>query len=177
MIGVGAFVGRAGSRIAFGRAGAHLTRRLRTMAFAAYMQQEIGYFDMPGNSLGVITSRLAQDSGNVCAMITDAWGDMAQLAAVIITGLTISFIYAPNITGIVLLMAPFQIWGSFTRAKAIRGFEDATKKAYEESSEVAAEAIKDVRTVASLTRQQYFVEKFSGKEFDSVAQTFARMKS
>lgn len=45
-------------------------------------------------------------------------------------------------------------------SKIHRGFEDKTKKANEQSGEVAGEAIKEIRTVASLHRQKHFEDKF-----------------
>lgn len=79
------------------------------------------------------------------------------------TGLAIGFSYAANMTGIMLLMVPFLMYGGYSRGKAMKGFEDKTKKAYEEGCEVASEAIRDIRTVTSLTREGYFTEKFAGK--------------
>lgn len=49
----------------FGIAGERLTMRLRKMAFAAMLQQEIGWFDLPENSTGALCARLSTDAANV----------------------------------------------------------------------------------------------------------------
>lgn len=81
MIGIGAFVGTSVARTAFARAGAHLTRLLRRELFSAFLRQEVGFFDLPGNGLGVLSSRLATDAANVTVMISEAWGEAAQLVS------------------------------------------------------------------------------------------------
>lgn len=60
-------------------------------------------------------------------------------------------------------MLPVTAYGSAVRSRSVVGFADSTKKAYEEASTIAAEAIRDVRTVTALVRQDYFYEKYCGK--------------
>jgi len=79
MIGLGALVGQAVSRTVFARAGANLTRKLRRQLFETFLTQELGFFDMPGNALGVLSSRLATDAEGVSAMVSEAWGEIAAL--------------------------------------------------------------------------------------------------
>ncbi|KAJ3053457.1 Multidrug resistance protein 1 [Rhizophlyctis rosea] len=145
----------------FEAAGASLTRRLRAQVFHALMRQEVGFFDEEGHSLGALTSRLATDAAAVCDMVTKTWGDIVQLFVTAIAGLTIGFVHAWHLTLIVLTMLPFMALASWYESKIHRGFEDKTKKAYEISGEVAAEAIKNIRTVASLAQEGYFETRFA----------------
>ena len=43
-------------------AGENLTVRLRKFVFYRMLRQEIGWFDLPENNVGVLTSRLAVDA-------------------------------------------------------------------------------------------------------------------
>ncbi len=45
--------------------GEFLTMRLRSMAFKAYLRQEIGYFDDHKNNVGAVTTRLSTDASAV----------------------------------------------------------------------------------------------------------------
>ncbi len=45
--------------------GEYLTMRLRSMAFKAYLRQEIGYFDDHSNNVGALTTRLATGASSV----------------------------------------------------------------------------------------------------------------
>ena len=57
-------------------------------------------------------------------------------------------------------MAPFIGFATGYESKIHRGFEDKTKKANEQSGEVAGEAIKEIRTVVALNKQSYFENKY-----------------
>ena len=49
----------------FGVAGAHLTMRMRKLAFEAMLKQEMGWFDDQKNSTGALCSRLSADAAAV----------------------------------------------------------------------------------------------------------------
>jgi ATP-binding cassette subfamily B (MDR/TAP) protein 1 len=49
----------------FGIASERLTMRLRKMAFASMLRQEIGWFDRPENSTGSLCARLSSDAANI----------------------------------------------------------------------------------------------------------------
>ncbi|EPB81738.1 hypothetical protein HMPREF1544_11524 [Mucor circinelloides 1006PhL] len=160
IIGIAAFVGFATQVISFEVAGERYTKRLRADIFRAFMRQEVGYFDEDDNSLGALTSKLAIDSKNVNELVTKTWGDVTQIIVTAITGLAIAFSQSWMLTLIILCMAPFIAFATFYESKIHRGFEDSTKKANEQSGEVAGEAIKEIRTVAGLNKQSHFETKY-----------------
>ncbi|CAO3608104.1 unnamed protein product [Mucor fragilis] len=160
IIGVAAFVGFSTQVISFEVAGERYTKRLRADIFRAFMRQEVGYFDEDDNSLGALTSKLAIDSKNVNELVTKVWGDVTQIIVTLITGLAIAFSQSWMLTLIILCMAPFIAFATFYESKIHRGFEDSTKKANEQSGEVAGEAIKEIRTVAGLNKQSHFETKY-----------------
>ena len=58
-------------------------------------------------------------------------------------------------------MSPFLIGSSFYEARLERGFQDKAAKAHEHGGEVAAEAIKEIRTVTALGKQSHFESKYA----------------
>ena len=46
-------------------AGEHLTLRMRKLAFAAMLKQEMGWFDHPKNNTGALCSRLSADAAAI----------------------------------------------------------------------------------------------------------------
>ncbi|KAJ3340150.1 Multidrug resistance protein 1 [Entophlyctis luteolus] len=160
-IGVGAFVAYTLQFIGFETAGAALTRHLRVMTFASLMRQEVGFFDDESHSLGALTSRLAIDASKVGDLITKVWADLVQIVVLATCGLTIGLVYSWQLTFILLLSTPFMIVSTYYESRVRKGFEDSTKKAYEESGTIAAEAFKEIRTVAALTREKYFEDKYN----------------
>ncbi|KAI7871025.1 putative ABC transporter protein [Spinellus fusiger] len=144
----------------FETAGERFTKRLRGEIFQAYMRQEVGYYDDPENSLGALTTKLAIDSKNVNELVTKTWGDVTQIIVTTITGLSIAFSQSWLLTLIVLLISPFIMGATAYESKIQRGFEDKTQKANSQCGEVAGEAIKEIRTVASLDKQTFFENKY-----------------
>jgi len=161
MIGVAAIISLFLQIYMFNVAGGRYVRRLRAQVFATLMKQEVGFFDHTDNTLGALTSRLATDASSVADVVTKVWGDVVQLISTAVTGLTISFYHAWNLTLIILCVVPFMAAASMYESRIHRGYEDQTKKAYEKSGEVAAEAFKEIKTVASLTREEYFLNKYT----------------
>eukprot|EP01114_Cavostelium_apophysatum_P013606 TRINITY_DN332_c1_g1_i3.p1 TRINITY_DN332_c1_g1~~TRINITY_DN332_c1_g1_i3.p1 ORF type:complete len:879 (-),score=350.80 TRINITY_DN332_c1_g1_i3:104-2740(-) len=161
MVGVGALFGIGLQVHSFEYAGAALTYKVRSDTFAALLRQEVGFFDMEGNSLGALSASLATDAQGVNDMVTKVWGDIVQLISSAITGLVIAFFYSWQLALVILGCTPFIIISSFFEAKIFQGFEDKTKKAYAEAGEIAAEAFKEIRTVVSLTKEIYFEEKYA----------------
>ncbi|KAI8638525.1 putative ABC transporter protein [Parasitella parasitica] len=160
IIGIAAFVGFTTQVVSFEVAGERYTKRLRADIFRAFMRQEVGFFDDEDNSLGALTSKLAIDSKNVNELVTKTWGDITQIIVTAVTGLAIAFSQSWMLTLIILCMAPFIAFATFYESKIHRGFEDSTKKANEQSGEVAGEAIKEIRTVAGLNKQAHFEKKY-----------------
>ncbi|KAG1472412.1 hypothetical protein G6F56_001552 [Rhizopus delemar] len=160
VIGICAFIGFSSQVISFEVAGERYTKRLRSDIFRAFMRQEIGFFDHDDNSLGALTSRLAIDSKNVNELVTKTWGDITQIIVTAITGLSIAFSQTWALTLVILCMTPFIAFATGYESKIHRGFEDKTKKANEQSGEVAGEAIKEIRTVTALNKQNFFETKY-----------------
>lgn len=161
MLAIVAFVGFAAQLTAFEVLGSKLTRRLRVILFASLIRKETAFFDQDEHSTGTLTALIATDCANVTVMVSRAWGEVTQFVSCIICGLIISFCYAANVTGIILLIAPLVAFASFYRSRAYEGFESKSKKAYEEASDSASEAIKEIRTVSALDRQHWFVNRYS----------------
>ncbi|ORY32772.1 P-loop containing nucleoside triphosphate hydrolase protein [Rhizoclosmatium globosum] len=159
-IGVGAFIMYTLQFIGFEMAGSALTRRLRVMTFKSLMRQEVGFFDDEAHSLGALTSRLAIDASKVGDLVTKVWADLTQIIVTGVCGLTIGLVYSWQLTFILLLAVPFVIVSTYYESRVRKGFEDTTKKAYEESGTIAAEAFKEIRTVAALTREKYFEDRY-----------------
>ncbi|SAM01533.1 hypothetical protein [Absidia glauca] len=160
VIGIASFFGFSTQLLSFETAGEHYTKRLRGQVFQAYMRQEIGFFDHEEHTVGALTSKLAIDAKNVNELVTKTWGDITQVIVTAIVGLVIAFTHSWTLTLIILCMAPFIMFATAYESKIHRGFEDKTKKANEQSGEVAGEAIKEIRTVAALHRQQHFEDRF-----------------
>ncbi|KAG2216406.1 hypothetical protein INT45_013883 [Circinella minor] len=161
IIAIAAFIGTTLQTAAFEVAGERYTRRLRSRMFKALLKQEVAFYDDASNNMGALTSTLALDAKNVNEIISKIMGEFTNIISYTITGFIIAFVYNWILTLIVLGCIPFLIIGAAYQTKAEMDFEDDTKKAGIQTGEIAGEAIHAIRTVASLTKQDYFENKYA----------------
>jgi ABC-type multidrug transport system fused ATPase/permease subunit len=189
IIAIVAFITNGGSLGIFELVGERMTRRMRIASFKAILSQEMGFFDEESHGTGALTSRLATDASQTHDLIAQIFKTMTSLSATLIMGTALAFANGWQLALIILAIVPllgFAHWGRmkvlwgisnkvyYLLNHALRAFvllidldpiysSSKTKKVYEESGQIAGEAISHIRTVASLTRETTFEEKYAGK--------------
>uniref|UniRef100_A0A7N8XL94 ATP-binding cassette, sub-family B (MDR/TAP), member 4 n=1 Tax=Mastacembelus armatus TaxID=205130 RepID=A0A7N8XL94_9TELE len=131
----------------FGKSGEILTLKLRLKAFKSMMRQDLGWFDNPKNSVGALTTRLATDAAQVQGVSLKGG-----------TGVTISLVYGWELTLLLLVVVPIMAVAGAVEIKMLTGQAAQDKKELEKlvSLQIATEAIENIRTVASLSREPKF---------------------
>ncbi|KAG8391278.1 hypothetical protein BUALT_Bualt01G0171400 [Buddleja alternifolia] len=147
----------------FGVAGNRLIRRIRLMCFEKVVNMEIGWFDKPENSSGVIGARLSTDAAIIRALVGDALAQLVQEVASVVIGLAIAFEASWQLALIVLAMIPLLFFSGYVQLKSIKGFSRDAKVKYEEASQVANDAVANIRTVSSFCAQERIIETYKKK--------------
>ncbi|KAJ3025735.1 UNVERIFIED_CONTAM: Multidrug resistance protein 1 [Siphonaria sp. JEL0065] len=158
IISCGSFVVNSVSIICFGTAGERLTRKLREKSFEALMRQEVAYFDDEKHSTGIITGQLSEDAFQVQGLVGQSMATLVQLCASMVAGLLLAFLNGWQLTLVVLGTMPLMGAAGQLQMSMMTGFGSKTKEAYEDASNIANEAIDQIRTVMTLTKEKMFLD-------------------
>jgi ABC-type multidrug transport system fused ATPase/permease subunit len=150
----------------YARTGELLTMRLRTMTFEKIINQEIAYFDDRRHTTGALCSRLATDASIVRGAAGSRIGYVVQSIAAIGAGLIIGFVYSWQLTLLVLAFAPFMLISGFIQMRVVQT-RGGKSDPIEQAGSIAVEGIENIRTVATLTKEENFLRRYT-EELDKV---------
>ncbi|XP_015773938.1 PREDICTED: multidrug resistance protein 1-like [Acropora digitifera] len=139
-----------------------LTARLRRMAFAAMLKQEMAYFDDPLHSTGALTTALSTHASAVQGATGMRLGQIAMSLSTTVACLVYAFINGWKLTLVVLAIIPFLIIAAAIQMKFFAGGGGAGigDDALVQSGKIAVETIGNIRTVVSLGKEDTFYEKY-----------------
>nr|CAB3219616.1 multidrug resistance protein 1A-like [Phallusia mammillata] len=159
-IGATAFIVNILQATSFAKSGEELTMRLRNRGFRAVLRQEMGYYDDHRNSTGALTTRLATDASKVQGCTGVQGGVVVQSICALGVALGIAFGYSWQLTLLTLGFVPLMAVAGMLQMKVFTGQASAESKAFEDAGQIATEATLNIRTVASLTKEPTFEEKY-----------------
>ncbi|NXB80580.1 MDR1 protein, partial [Donacobius atricapilla] len=144
----------------FGKSGETLTMRLRSLSFRALLQQEIGWYDDQKNAVGVLLTRLATDASQVKGATGSRLALMTMTFFTLVTAIIIAFVYGWQLTLLILACIPFIVGANAVNASSMSGHAAEDQKALEEAGRISTESVENIRTVASLTKEEAFYEQY-----------------
>ncbi|KAK7347966.1 hypothetical protein VNO80_22511 [Phaseolus coccineus] len=162
-ISVGAFIFIPLRSYFFGVAGSKLIKRIRLMCFEKIVHMEIGWFDKAENSSGVLGARLSTDAASIRTLVGDALGLLVQDIATAFTALATAFEANWQLSLIILVLVPLVLLNGCVQMKSVQGFSKDAKKLYEEASQVANDAVGNMRTVAAFCAEEKVMELYQKK--------------
>lgn len=149
----------------FGYAAQKMTRRVREACFRSILRQEMAFFDREENATGSLTQKLSSEASSIAGLTGQSVGALLQGIAGIATGLTLAFIASWRLSLLILGMVPLIGFAGYLQLRALVGFGEKTRIAYEDSNKRANETILNIRTVATLTQERSFYGQYAQSMF------------
>ncbi|KAK4490259.1 hypothetical protein RD792_000921 [Penstemon davidsonii] len=143
--------------------GERLIARVRLLMFSAILSNEIGWYDKDENSTGSLASKLATDATLVRSAIADRISTVVQNLALAVTAFVIAFVLCWRIAIVVVAAFPLLIGANIAEQLFLKGFGGDYAKAYYQATEVAREAIANIRTVAAFGAEEKITAQFASK--------------
>ncbi|XP_039124515.1 ABC transporter B family member 4-like isoform X2 [Dioscorea cayenensis subsp. rotundata] len=162
-LGFACFVVLPAQNFLFGMAGGKLIARIRSLSFESLVYQEISWFDEPSHSSGAIGARLSADATTVSGIVGDSLSLMVQNLSTVIAGLVIAMIANWKLALTVIALLPLIGLQGYVQMKFLKGFSADAKVKYEEASQVANDAVGNIRTVASFCAETRVMEAYQKK--------------
>ncbi|PIA37890.1 hypothetical protein AQUCO_02900023v1, partial [Aquilegia coerulea] len=147
-------IAHTGQSYFFAIAGSQLIRRVRSMSFRKVVHMEIGWFDYAQNSSSTIGAKLSIDAATIRGLVGDALALIVQNSASLIIGLAIALEANWKLALIVVTLLPLLGLNTWATTKFTKGFSGDAKVMYEEATQVANDAVRNIRTVASFCAEE-----------------------
>ncbi|CAG4987064.1 unnamed protein product [Parnassius apollo] len=162
-VGIGVFTGISNFITVFmyAIAGEHLTARLRLLMFDTFLKQEIAFFDDKNNSTGALCARLSGEAATVQGATGQRIGTVLQAIGTFSLALTLSLIYEWRVGLVALTFVPVVTAILYKQGRMVSAESFGTAQTMQNSSKIAVEAVANVRTVASLGREETFVNEYA----------------
>jgi len=152
--------------------GLSFTTRMRRKAFKALLRKNMGFFDLPENSIGALTTRLSEDAAAIQGATGVRIGSILQNLVGLGVGIGIAFSASWRLSLLTLACIPFVAAAGSVQMMQLAGTMKTMTRLYEQAGQVAAEAVENMRTVSSLCIERLFLKKYA----DSLKQPSQKFK-
>ncbi|KAH8284597.1 hypothetical protein KR018_005431 [Drosophila ironensis] len=146
----------------FGIAGERLTERLRGLMFETMLNQEVAWFDDKANGVGSLCARLSGDAAAVQGATGQRIGTIIQSISTLALGIGLSMYYEWSLGLVALAFTPFILIGFYMQRTLMAKENMGSAKTMENSTKLAVEVVSNIRTVASLGREDMFHTNYIG---------------
>ncbi|KAF5737527.1 ABC transporter family protein [Tripterygium wilfordii] len=141
--------------------GENLTKRVREKMFGAVLKNEMAWFDQEENESARIAARLALDANNVRSAIGDRISVIVQNTGLLLFACTAGFVLQWRLALVLIAIFPLVVGATVLQKIFLNGFSGDLEAAHAKATQLAGEAIANVRTVAAFNSERKIVGLFS----------------
>ncbi|XP_015970133.1 LOW QUALITY PROTEIN: ABC transporter B family member 1-like [Arachis duranensis] len=141
--------------------GENLTKRVREKMLTAVLKNEMAWFDQEENESARIAARLALDANNVRSAIGDRISVIVQNTALMLVACTAGFVLQWRLALVLIAVFPLVVAATVLQKMFMTGFSGDLEASHGKATQLAGEAIANVRTVAAFNSETKIVGLFA----------------
>ncbi|KAL2933286.1 ABC transporter B family member 1 [Bienertia sinuspersici] len=141
--------------------GENLTKRVREKMMAAVIKNEMAWFDQEENESARIAARLSLDANNVRSAIGDRISVIMQNSALMLVACTAGFVLQWRLALVLIAVFPVVVAATVLQKMFLKGFSGDLEAAHAKATQLAGEAVSNVRTVAAFNSEVKIVGLFT----------------
>lgn len=141
--------------------GENLTKRVREKLLAAVLKNEMAWFDQEENESSRVSARLALDANNVRSAIGDRISVIMQNSALMLVACTAGFVLQWRLALVLIAVFPVVVAATVLQKMFMTGFSGDLEAAHSKATQLASEAVANLRTVAAFNSETKIVVLFT----------------
>ncbi|KAL5538666.1 hypothetical protein UlMin_044328 [Ulmus minor] len=156
--------------------GEKLTKRVREKFLEKLMTFEVGWYDEEENTSAAICARLATEANMVRSLVGDRMSLLVQAFFGALFAYAIGLALTWKLTLVMIAVQPLVIGSFYARTVLMKSMAEKARKAQNEGSQLASEAVINHRTVTAFSSQKRMLGLFGvtlrGPKKESIKQSY-----
>uniref|UniRef100_A0A804IKZ6 ABC transporter B family member 1 n=1 Tax=Musa acuminata subsp. malaccensis TaxID=214687 RepID=A0A804IKZ6_MUSAM len=141
--------------------GENLTKRVREKMLTSVLRNEIAWFDREENGSARIAGRLTADAHNVRSAIGDRISVIVQNTSLMLVAFTAGFVLEWRLALVLIAVFPVVVAATVLQKMFMKGFSGDLEVAHAKATQIAGEAVANVRTVAAFNSEEKITQLFA----------------
>lgn len=141
--------------------GENLTRRVREKMLTAVLKNEMAWFDQEENASSRIAARLTLDAHNVRSAIGDRISVIVQNCALLLVACGAGFVLEWRLALVLMAVFPVVVAATVLQKMFMTGFSGDLEASHAKATQIAGEAVANVRTVAAFNAESRVTQLFA----------------
>ncbi|XVF67072.1 hypothetical protein PTKIN_Ptkin10aG0091400 [Pterospermum kingtungense] len=143
----------------YGVVGEKAMTNLRQALYSGILRNEVAWFEKPENNVGLLTSRVINDTSMVKTIISDRMSVIVQCISSILIATVVSTYVNWRMGLVAWAVMPCHFIGGLIQAKSAKGFAGDSAAIHNEVVALASESAANIRTIASFCHEDHILSK------------------
>ncbi|KAL8253621.1 hypothetical protein R6Q59_031842 [Mikania micrantha] len=156
--------------------GERLTKRVREKLLENVLTFEIGWFDRDENTSAAVCARLATEASLIRSLVGDRISLLLQVFVSASLSFLISLVVTWRVAAVMISAQPLLIASIYSRIVLMKNLSSKAKKAQNEGTQLASEAVVNHRTITAFASQErimrLYAETLKGPRKECVKQSW-----